>query len=89
MKRLFIKSGESSSMHFHIYKHETLLVTEGVLTLQYKDGRGGDHQVLIPQGEAFVVPPGFQHKLIATDFDVQLIEASTQDHPEDSVRVHM
>jgi mannose-6-phosphate isomerase-like protein (cupin superfamily) len=89
MKRLYIKAGHDTSMHFHVDKHETLLVVEGVLTLSYKDGKGGDHRVLIPRGEAFVVPPGFQHKLIATTTDVTLIEASTMDDTEDSIRVHI
>jgi len=89
MKRLYIKAGCETSMHFHVIKHETLLVSSGTLTLSYKDGRGGDHTVLLPEGEAFVVPPGLQHKLIATETDVMLVEASTTDHQEDSVRVHM
>ena len=89
MKRLYIKAGCETSMHFHVLKHETLLVSSGTLTLSYKDGRGGDHTVLLPEGEAFVVPAGLQHKLIATDTDVMLVEASTTDHDMDSVRVHM
>ena len=89
MKRLYIKAGCQTSMHFHVIKHETLLVSSGTLTLSYKDGRGCNHTVLLPEGEAFVVPPGLQHQLIATDTDVMLIEASSTDHKEDSIRVHM
>lgn len=89
MKRIEIKEGHATSMHFHVHKHETLLVTEGVLTLRYKDGRGNDRLLDIKPGEAFVVPPGFQHKLCADTSDVVLIEASTYDDKEDSIRVHM
>ena len=89
MKQLSIKNGGSSSMHFHVLKHETLLVTSGVLTLEYKDGRGNDHSCDLKPGMAFVVPQGFQHKLCANSGDVTLVEASTCDHSEDSVRVHM
>lgn len=89
LKQLFIKQGHSTSKHFHLMKHETLLVTKGVLTLDYSDGKGNTQQVEVPAGEAVVVPPGFQHKLSAVKSDVTLVEGSDQDHPEDSIRVHM
>lgn len=89
MKELLINEGHSTSMHFHVLKHETLLVTQGVLTLRYKDGKGGDHSMDIPAGTAFVVPQGFQHKLCARQGVVKLVEASTYDQTEDSVRVHL
>lgn len=89
MKQLTINHGHCTSMHFHVHKHETLLVVHGVLTLEYKDGKGNDHSVDIAEGNAFVVPPGFQHKLCARDGLVKLVEASTYDMSEDSVRVHM
>jgi D-lyxose ketol-isomerase len=88
-KMLTIHGGQKTSMHFHVYKHETLTVVSGTLVLRYKDKNGGDQAARIPEGHAFVVPPGFMHQLSAELGTVILTEASTQDDPTDSVRVHM
>jgi mannose-6-phosphate isomerase-like protein (cupin superfamily) len=88
-KQLTIHGGKQTSMHFHVYKHETLAVTSGTLVLRYKDKNGDEQAMRIPEGHAFVVPPGFMHQLSAELGTVVLIEASTYDQKEDSVRVHM
>lgn len=90
MKQLVIRAGQSTSMHFHVHKHETLVVVQGKLTLSYNDGVSGHvTTLLVPKDNAWVVAPGFQHQLTAGDEDVVLIEASTTDNPIDSVRVNL
>jgi len=89
MKMLYIKSGYESSMHFHVNKHETLLVTQGELLLAYKNSAGEIQEIIVPENHAWVIPPGFQHQLTACHGDVYIVEASTYDDSHDSVRVHM
>ena len=76
----------STSMHFHVRKHETLVVTKGVLTLQYVYNKE-THTIKLQEGEGWIMARGFPHKLIALDGPVDVFEASTQDYPEDSIRI--
>lgn len=90
MKTLTIKANNKGSMHFHIEKHETLLVVQGTLLLRIKDPSTTEEQEYLVQPlEAVVVPPGFLHQLCALSTDVLLVEASTFDNNLDSIRVHM
>jgi mannose-6-phosphate isomerase-like protein (cupin superfamily) len=90
MKQLVIRAGKSTSMHFHVHKHETLTVVQGELHLSYKDGISEHvHQAIVPKDNAWVVAPGFQHQLTAGETDLVLIEASTTDNSIDSVRVNL
>jgi len=89
MKAIYIDPNSETSMHFHIRKHETLLVVSGKLLLEYLDGKGAGGVVELLPGDAFIVPPGFQHRLCALEEEVLLIEASTPDDPQDSIRVSL
>lgn len=77
----------STSMHFHVKKHETLLVVSGVLTLELIVNKKTIIHKLEP-GHAWVVCPGHIHRLSACDGPLELIEASTIDYDDDSVRVN-
>jgi D-lyxose ketol-isomerase len=77
----------STSMHFHVMKHETLLVTKGILTLELIINKKIVIQKLEP-GQAWVVCPGHIHRLSAVEGPVDLVEASTYDQANDSVRVN-
>ena len=77
----------ASSMHFHVLKHETLLVVSGTLTLELIINKKTIVHKLSP-GHAWVVCPGHIHRLSAIEGPVDLIEASTKDHDDDSVRVN-
>lgn len=89
MKRITINAFCKTSMHFHIEKHETIYVQQGLLKLSYRDSEARTHVVVLSPGDAIVIPPGFQHQLEALDERTVLIEASTFDQKEDSVRVSM
>lgn len=92
MKEIFIRKNNCTSEHVHVNKHETLYVVSGILTFCYRDGEGSDPlQKLVAPGQAVVVPPGLIHRLCAWDTteDVLIIEASTPDSPDDSIRVTM
>ena len=86
MKLLHFETGGHTSMHFHVGKHETLLVTNGVLTLEVMYNK--ETKVYrLPAGQAWVVCPGLPHRLVAAEGPVDLVEASTQDFDDDSVRL--
>lgn len=86
MKTLYIKSGSSSSQHFHISKHETLMVTSGELTVEFVKDKHIDSVVLQP-GQALAVCPGFVHRLCAKNGDVELVESSMTSFDDDSIRI--
>jgi quercetin dioxygenase-like cupin family protein len=85
MKMLYMNAGGSTSMHFHVDKHETLLVTQGALKITTLFNKEEKAYTLTP-GMAWVMCQGYAHKLEALE-DVILIEASTEDFDDDSVRI--
>ena len=86
MKWLHMEHGGATSMHFHVAKHETLLVASGILTVETVYDKQSRYRRMGP-GAALVVAPGFAHRLIAAEGPVDIIEASTMDHDDDSVRI--
>jgi quercetin dioxygenase-like cupin family protein len=86
MKLLHFEQGGHTSMHFHVHKHETLMVVSGVLTLETLFNKQRNYYRL-PRGVAWVVAPGYAHRLIAAEGPVDLVEASTYDDSLDSIRL--
>lgn len=87
MKILSINKNQFSSIHFHVEKHETLLVTSGLLRIHVYNKFDNSSYDLKP-GQAFVITPGIVHILWALE-DTQLIEASTFSKDTDSYRIIM
>lgn len=87
-KILEIKKGHSTSMHFHIDKHEVFYILEGMLKVNWIDTESTkEHIIYVPQGMSMEMPQGVPHSLIASEVDVKLIEASTFHRDEDSYRL--
>ena len=87
-KILHIKAGHSTSMHFHIDKHETFFVLEGTLQVDWIETNSGDVKTtFVKLDECMEIPRGVPHKLLATLQDVRFIEASTFHRNADSYRV--
>ena len=87
-KILEIKKGYSTSMHFHINKHEVFYILEGILEVNWIDTESAEeHIIYVPQGMSMEMPQGVPHSLIASEIDVKLIEASTFHRDEDSYRL--
>ena len=87
-KILEIKKGYSTSMHFHIDKHEVFYILEGILKVNWIDTESTkEHIIYVPQGMSMEMPQGVPHSLIASEADVKLIEASTFHRDEDSYRL--
>jgi mannose-6-phosphate isomerase-like protein (cupin superfamily) len=89
-KILFIKKNKSTSMHYHLSKHETMYVLEGSLMI---DGLADRHSqsykfsMLVGEGESVEIERGRPHKLIADEQDTTIIEVSTFHKDEDSYRL--
>jgi len=81
-KTLIINPNCSTSLHYHEYKDETMLVVRGDLIIE----NGASHGRDFTEGMAARIEPGKQHRLKAGSSGVTLIEVSTP-HPSDSVRV--
>ena len=81
-----VDQGISTSMHFHVDKHETLVVSSGTLTVEYIVDKV-THTIKLNEGSALVVCGGFPHRLMALDGPVDVFEASTFDSPDDSIRI--
>jgi len=86
VKRIVLKSGKHTSMHYHAFKTETLIIEPpGVLLVRFDDGR----IVRLEPHETLTIPNGraHAHQMINEGgVTVSYIEASTP-HPTDSFRV--
>lgn len=92
-KRLFLVAGHRLSWHYHERKDETFYVQSGRCRLYHLPpdhplGNNLDYAdvVELTQGQTFHVPPGTRHRLEALE-DTWVIEISTRDDPEDSIRI--
>lgn len=85
-KLLIINPGKATSMHFHIDKHETMLVVAGQLAIDMIINKEYTTMTVGPW-KAFVIAPGLPHSLRALSEEVRLIESSTPDHDDDSIRI--
>lgn len=91
-KRLhFTVADGSTSMHFHVRKHETMYVERGVFDIAILDTTVGErvHHVLGP-GDSIVIPPNTPHAIRAhglVDGEAILVEFSTHHEDSDSYRV--
>ena len=87
-KILYIYDGHSSSLHYHLEKHETFYVTKGVLELKLIDTtKGISYTHRVHTGHTFEIDRGKPHQLIPFDGDVEFIEISTFHKDSDSYRI--
>jgi mannose-6-phosphate isomerase-like protein (cupin superfamily) len=92
-KILFIEEGKSTSMHYHVDKHETFYVIDGTLRvdmLRHKDKP--DHHpftMTCKEGESMEMKREQPHKLIAAGGNVTIIEISKFHRDEDSHRIKL
>ena len=88
-KILFIRDGGSTSMHFHIYKHETFYVRVGSLrvdTLDTSTAETDSH--ILNVGDVLEIDRYLPHQLIAHNGPVEIDETSTYSCTTDSHRVY-
>ena len=85
-KLLTINPNKRTSMHYHIDKHETMIVIEGTLYIDIIENKTS-YTVSVEEGNSFVIAPGLAHSLRSGEETTKLIEASTPSYDEDSIRI--
>lgn len=87
-KILYINQGYSSSLHFHMDKHETFYILNGSLQVDLIDTIDGIRiSKILREGSVMEIDRGQPHQLIAYDGDVRFIEISTFHRDSDSKRI--
>ena len=91
-KILYIKKGEHTSMHYHLDKHETFHVIEGVLRVDMLKNKRKPHvdsfTMHCHEGESMEMESWRPHMLMAEDDNVVIIEISKFHKDEDSHRLY-
>lgn len=85
-KVLHIKRGHKLSLQYHERKEETILLYAGRMLLLLEDDHGILREISVAAGEAYHIPVGRKHRMIALDEDCEVFEVSTS-HLEDVVRI--
>ena len=86
-KILRFKEGACFSMHYHIIKEETWLVSKGKLLFDYFDLEKAEKlQKELVEGDVVHLKPCIPHKLTALE-ESDVLEVSTQHFNEDSYRI--
>src|SRR5579884_2449380 len=80
-KKLYIKEGYRTSMHYHEYKMETLYVVKGKVRVEFPDSKA----IELNEGERHTIEPKTVHSIIALR-NTYIDEASSP-HPSDTIRV--
>lgn len=86
-KKLVYTHPSTSSLHYHVEKHECFVVAAGLFKLQSGlVSPAYDEWRIFGPGDFIVLSPGTPHRLrcIAPGF---IVEASTHDDPNDCVRL--
>lgn len=84
-KKLVYTHPCASSLHFHLHKHETFVVGEGLFHLSHT-ANAEDAETVLKPGDYVVLNPCRPHRIrcIVPGF---IVEASTHDDPDDCVRI--
>ena len=85
-KILHIRKGQKLSLQYHRRKEETMLLRSGRMLLVLEDDAGVLREHHVSSGEAYHIPIGRKHRMVALDEDCEVLEVSTN-HLEDVVRI--
>lgn len=87
-KIIHIDKDKKGSWHYHKIKDETFFILSGTVKLKTSvdDYYTSAKEVILGAGETFRIAPNLRHQIIGiTDCDI--LETSTTDSDEDSIRV--
>jgi uncharacterized cupin superfamily protein len=90
VKHLFMRHGQSCSMHYHEHKHETVTVIDGELVVSFTNPLF--ETVILQPGDCLVLPSGkaYAHKMaVTTDAgdDCLYLESACSGCNTDAIRV--
>lgn len=88
-KRLhFTQLDGSTSLHFHVKKHETMYVESGFFEIIVADVTNGlKKHLFLYEGDSVEIVPYLPHRIIAREVPAVLVEFSTHHDDDDSCRV--
>ncbi len=75
-KVLWMTAGKRGGMQFHEKKRETFYLLSGKALVRWKHEDGSIEEAPMSEGDAYDVPPGAVHQVIA-ETDCVFVEAST------------
>ena len=85
---VFDKENSKCSMHFHMVKHETWYILDGVFKITIIDTKNAEEKsFVLKAGDVWVNPPGLPHRLECLSIMGKVVEVSTTDDPNDNYRV--
>ena len=76
VKRLFMTAGNSCSLQYHEFKHETIIVFDGELLFKVGSSVENLRELKLGAGDTWVIVPGVIHQMEAIT-DCTYFEAST------------
>ena len=76
-----------SSFHSHQFKRESFKILRGSFELGYCDENGRICSKVLRIGDVVHIPPCVPHQLCALEDNSEVIEVSTEDDPEDVIRI--
>ena len=85
LKIIRVNKGTRSSLQYHVQKHETIYIDQGVVKATLEDESGNLIEQVMRAGDVIENPPNRKHRIEALE-DARLIEVSTP-HLDDVVRV--
>lgn len=80
-KKLYIKEGYRTSMHYHQQKMETIYVVKGRVRIEFPDSNPAE----LNEGQRLTIEPKTVHSIVALR-NTYIDEASSP-HPDDTIRV--
>lgn len=93
-KILTLFRGYRTSLHYHVTKHETMYVNQGILELEVATPNGNATPLLttytLKPGDYMELPPGVAHRMTCASKDipyVEIMEFSTPHSDDDVVRL--
>jgi mannose-6-phosphate isomerase-like protein (cupin superfamily) len=87
-KILYFVKDKCCSWHYHALKDEVLYLQSGSILVKYSDGDDINQaqEVILKPGNAFHVPTGLRHRMIALE-ESYIFEFSTHHEDSDSIRI--
>ena len=86
-KRMFLKEGYQSSIHWHVRKTEVFYVELGSMKVEYWEKDGKKKYIMLEEGQSIKIEPGTPHRFIGENKNCIFYEFSTYDRRPDSYRL--
>lgn len=86
VKKITLNDKEQTSLHYHNFKHETISVFSGVLSVYLRHLDGAEEKIVLNAGESLPITPKIIHRMNSEAGVSVYFEAQTDDL-DDVVRI--